>query len=30
MVGVIFNAKCDRTHRRPAASKIPEQEHPQG
>jgi hypothetical protein len=30
MVGVIFNAKCDRAHRRPVAIKIPEREHPQG
>ena len=30
MVGVIFNAKCDRAHRRPVATKIPEQEHPTG
>ena len=30
MAGVIFNAKCDRARRRPVASKIPEQEHPQG
>ena len=29
MVGVIFNARCDRAHRRPVAAKIPEQEHPQ-
>ena len=30
MARVIFNARCDRAHRRPVAAKIPEQEHPQG
>ena len=30
IVRVPFNARCDRAHRRPVATKIPEQEHPQG
>ena len=29
-VRVTFNARCDRAHQRPVASKIPEQAHPPG